>query len=117
MGKSYTTHVEDRHGCLWVILPDSIDMDNYLQIEERILPELEKSPKDVALDFSHTKALFSSGIGLVVRLNKQIADKKQKIYLVNIERKIKEGLENVGLDMAFPMYPTEEDFLKNRKKD
>ena len=69
MGKSYTTSVEQRHGCLWITLPDSIDMDNFLKIEERIMPELEKAPQEVVLDFSRTKALFSSGIGLVVRLN------------------------------------------------
>ncbi len=114
MGKSYTTFIEERHECLWIVLPDSIDMDNYMKIEERILPELEKSPRDVVLDFSRTKALFSSGIGLIIRLNKQINQAGQQIVLVNIETKIKEGLENVGLDSAFKLYATEEDFVKAR---
>ncbi|MBD3391751.1 MAG: STAS domain-containing protein [Chitinivibrionales bacterium] len=114
MRKSYTTSITTKYGRLWAVLPDSIDMDNYLKIEEIIIPELEKSPKDVVLDFSRTKALFSSGIGLVVRLKKRVNELGQELSLVNIDPKIKEGLENVGLDKAFDMFSSEEDFQKSK---
>jgi anti-anti-sigma factor len=116
MAKSSSVLVEKKHGCLWIVLPDSIDMYNYQQIEERIIPELEKNPSHIVLDFSATKALFSSGIGLVVRLKKRASELKQTISLVNIQEKIREGLENVGLETAFEIYKNENDFLKARKK-
>ena len=115
MAKSYTTTIETRHGHLWIVLPDSIDMDNYAKIEELILEELETEPRNVALDFTRTKALFSSGIGLVVRLKKLINDKGLGLSLVNLDPKIKEGLENVGLENVMEIYATEEAFVKAKQ--
>jgi anti-anti-sigma factor len=116
MHKNYPTVIETRHGHLWIVLPDSIDMDNYLDIEEEILPTLEKSPQDVVLDFSRTKALFSSGIGLIVRLQKRVRKAGKKLSLVSIEPKIREGLKNVGLGSAFDIYTSEEEFMRAQEK-
>jgi len=112
MKKSYTTRVEKRHGRLWIMLPDSIDMDNYQKIEENIMGEIEHEPQDVVLDFSRTKTLFSSGIGLIVRLKKRVNEKGLNLSLVSIGNKIKEGLENVGLHNVFEIFPSEEAFIK-----
>ena len=114
MAKSFTTIVETRHECLWIVLPETIDMDNYLSIEQRIEPEIQGTPRDLALDFSRTKNLFSSGIGMVVRLKKRVDEIGRKLFLVSIDKKIVEGLENVGLERVFEIFPTEENFIESR---
>jgi anti-anti-sigma factor len=109
MAKGFTTRFERKQGYLWITLPDSIDMYNYQMIEDRIMPELEGALGDVVLDLSRTKALFSSGIGLVIRLNKKICALGANLAIVNVDRKIREGLENVGLDRNLAIYATEND--------
>jgi anti-anti-sigma factor len=116
MVKNNALGIERRYGCLWIILPDSIDMDNYVKIEDRIMECLAETPMNIVLDFSGTKSLFSSGIGLIVRLNKGVTDKGYTMSLVNVGEKIREGFENVGLDTVFTIFRSEEAFVNSRNR-
>jgi anti-anti-sigma factor len=109
--KNTSVEISARHGHTWVVLPDTIDMDNYLRIERKITTELDRFPNNLVLDFGKTKALFSSGIGMILRLRTATEEKKLAIYIVNMDTGIKEGLENVGLDKAFRLFTSEEQFL------
>jgi anti-anti-sigma factor len=108
MPKSFTTLIEEKNNALWITLPNSIDMDNYRKIEDSIAPELSKSRRKIVLDFSRTKSLFSSGLGLVVRLKKKVEQTGGELFLVNVNKKIEEGFENVGLDKLFPILSPEQ---------
>ncbi len=108
MPKSFTTLIQQKNNALWITLPDSIDMDNYAKIEEAIAPELSGRKNNVVLDFSRTKSLFSSGLGLIVRLKKKVEELNGDLYLVNVNSKIEEGFENVGLDKVLPVYTVDE---------
>ncbi len=113
MAKTFSTQIEKRHDALWISLPDSIDMDNHQKIQEMIEPEMEGGCERVVLDFSHTKSLFSSGLGLIIRLKKLVENKGGKIFLVNVRDKIYEGFENVGLNKTFDIFMTENEFVNN----
>lgn len=113
MTKSFSTQIEKRHDALWISLPDSIDMDNHQRIQEMIEPEMRNGCDRVVLDFSRTTALFSSGLGLIIRLKKLVEQKGGKIYLVNVRDKIYEGFENVGLNKTFEVFMTENEFVNN----
>jgi anti-anti-sigma factor len=115
MGKSFTTFIEKRYGCIWIILPDTIDMDNYGRIEQSIEPELRESAKKVVLDFSRTENLFSSGLGVIVRVQKRVTDLGGQLFLVNFTNRLKDALEAVGLDKIFTAFASEEDFKKHFK--
>jgi anti-anti-sigma factor len=109
MPKRFTPVVENKHGCLWIVLPDSIDMDSCNAIEERILPLLEDSEGRVALDFSRTTAIYSSGLGLVVRMQSRIHDHGGTLHLVNLSDRMVEALANVGLDKVMSIHKTEDE--------
>ena len=109
MPKRFTPLIENKLGCLWIVLPDSIDMDSCNTIEESILPILEESGGRVALDFSKTSAIYSSGLGLVVRMQSRIHDKGGTLYLVNLSDRMVEALANVGLDKVLSIHRTEAD--------
>jgi anti-anti-sigma factor len=114
--KKSTPVIEARPEGLWIVLPDSIDMDNYHGIEEHIIPELATPGKTIILDFSNTVSLFSSGIGLILRIKKNVSDKNGSLVLVNMSDRLIEGLTNVGLDKILPMYATAEEWQKTQKK-
>lgn len=110
--KSFNPRIETRGGHLWVTLPDSIDMDNYTAVEERVTLEIANAPtKAVVLDFCNTANVFSAGMGLIIRLNARAADKGKAIMLVNVSAKLREGFENVGLDRVFTIYSSAEELL------
>jgi anti-anti-sigma factor len=109
MRRRFTPVIENKHGCLWIVLPDSIDMDSCNTIEESILPLLEQGSGRVAMDFSKTSAIYSSGLGLVVRMQSRIHDKGGELYLVNLSDRMVEALANVGLDKVLSICKTEDD--------
>ncbi|MFP4416342.1 MAG: STAS domain-containing protein [Chitinivibrionales bacterium] len=109
MPKAFATQIEQRDGVVWIILPETIDMDNYRHIEEMIEPELTRRGIQVVFDFSKTTALFSSGLGLIIRIKKQIDELKGKLFLLCVSRKLEEGFSNVGLDKVFTICRSREE--------
>ncbi|MBD3343525.1 MAG: STAS domain-containing protein [Chitinivibrionales bacterium] len=96
--------IEKKDGDLWITLPDSINMDNYQQIESRVESILNADIGRVIIDLGKTKNMYSAGFGLIVRLKKRIDDCKGTLYLVNVSPKTAEGLHGVGLDRIMRVY-------------
>ncbi|MFW5775213.1 MAG: STAS domain-containing protein [Chitinivibrionales bacterium] len=113
----FSTQIEERDGVVWIILPDSIDMDNYRRIEELIEPELTRKPLKVVLDFSKTTALFSSGLGLIIRIKKRIDELDGKLFLLCISKRLEEGFSNVGLDKVFTICRSHEELQECVEKN
>ncbi|MBD3316323.1 MAG: STAS domain-containing protein [Chitinivibrionales bacterium] len=109
MPRRFSPVIENKHGCLWIVLPDSIDMDSCSAIEARLIPLLEEAGGRVAMDFSKTSAIYSSGLGLVLRMKATIDESGGKLHLVNLSERLVEAFENVGLDQVLPVYRTEND--------
>ena len=55
-------------------------------------------------------SLYSSGIGLLIRLRKRIFEAKGSICLVNVSQKIRGVLESIHLDKIFTIYATDVEF-------
>lgn len=104
--------IEQRLGYLWIALPDTINMDNYKKVESEIDAHItgDSSHDRIVLDFCNTKSLYSSGIGMMIRLRRRLGDQKGFICCVNVSKKIRELLETVRLDMLFPIYATDVEF-------
>jgi len=113
MSRNSETKIESREGYLWIGLPDAIDMDNYQRIEDAISNELGENQSRIALDFDKTRYLFSSGLGLIIRLKKKVEALEKKFFLINMNKKLREGLQNVGLDKSFTIYESIEQFFND----
>lgn len=110
MKKAGTISVNMKNGYLWIAMPDSITMDNYVRIEEQILDAVSGSCAGVVLDMSATHNLFSSGLGLLIRLKKLFDQKSCRLFLVNVSHKIRDILTSVHLETIFPIYATDVEF-------
>jgi anti-anti-sigma factor len=110
MNGSLELKIEDKLGCVWITLPDSIDMDTYRNIEGAIVARRPDNAACVVLDLSETKNLFSSGIGLIIRVRKQVVESKGLFVLVNVSRKVRKIFETVKLEKIFTMYSTDVEF-------
>jgi anti-anti-sigma factor len=102
--------VEKRLGYTWVILPGGIATQEYASIEDAILKNLTGKKDRVVVDFSQVRALYSSGLGILIRLQKLIAKGDGVIALVNVAQKIYDLLVSLNLDKIFPLYSTDVEF-------
>jgi len=100
---------EQKAGYLWIMLPDSIHMDNYKRIESEIEERLAGHER-IVLDFTATKSLYSSGIGMMIRMRRTVAERKGFICCVNVSEHIRTLLTTVNLDRLFPIYATDVEF-------
>jgi anti-anti-sigma factor len=106
---------ERKHGALWIVLPNSITMENSRDVENGIMAAAGPDAARVVVDLSGTGTLFSSGLGLLIRVRKQVCDRKGYICLVNVSRKIKSLLEEVHLDRIFDIFATDVEFEISQK--
>jgi len=102
--------IEQKMGCTWVTLPDAINMDTYGSIESAIARSAAGCAGCVVLDMGKTNNLFSSGLGLIIRVRKLVMECKGRIVLVNVSLRIREVLETVQLGKVFNMYATDVEF-------
>jgi anti-anti-sigma factor len=113
-----------KNGFLWIAMPDSISMDNYVKIEEEIVDAVEGPNTRIVLDMSATRNLFSSGLGMLIRLKKHLDKQKCEFVLVNVSHRLQDILVSVNLDKLFSVYATDvefeisqEDILAKRARD
>jgi anti-anti-sigma factor len=99
-----------KNGFLWITMPDSITMDNYVRIEEEIIGAISGSCNKVVLDMAATRSLFSSGLGLLIRLKKRLDERNCFLFLVNVSHRVRDILTAVHLDTVFSMYSTDVEF-------
>jgi anti-anti-sigma factor len=124
MKKAGGITVAVKNGFLWIAMPDSITMDNYVKIEEEIVDAVAGPNTKIVLDMAATRNLFSSGLGMLIRLKKHLDGKKSALYLVNVSHKVKDILASVNLDNLFSIYATDvefeisqEDILEKQTRD
>jgi len=99
-----------KNGFFWIVMPDSITMDNYVRIEEDIATAVSEPNNKVVLDMAATRNLFSSGLGLLIRLKKRLDEKKCLLFLVNVSHRIQDIFTAVHLDKLFTVYATDVEF-------
>ena len=105
-------HIENKRGYLWITLPDSITMENYLQILNRIESEIiEKSElaNKVIIDLSKIDSIHSLLIGLILHIRKPVKQNQGVFYLVNVSGKCLMKFQALFLDRILQIYENEED--------
>ncbi len=76
-------------------LSGELDMTNSNIIREKIL---EMNLKDLILDFENVTYIDSSGIGVLISLQKDTRYKGGSMRIINIENKLLKLLKMVGID-------------------
>ncbi|MBP9023379.1 MAG: STAS domain-containing protein [Spirochaetes bacterium] len=76
-----------------------IDMIGIKELKDSLFELSSKSSKDIELDLSNATYLDSSGIGMLLTLNKMQKAKGKSLLMVNIPDKIARVLELSSLDM------------------
>jgi anti-anti-sigma factor len=102
--------IQEKMGCKWIVLPDAINMDTYASIEDELHRTLAGENIQVVVDLSNTNNLFSSGLGLIIRVRKHVYELNGSVCLVNVSDKIRAVFEAVRLDKLFPLYATDVEF-------
>ena len=105
--------IEHKMGCLWITLPDAISMYNSRELEKTVVGNLEKETS-VVLDFSKTQNLFSSGLGLIIRIRKFVGEKNGVMSLVNVSEKMRDLFSAMNLNKVLTIYATDVEFEISR---
>lgn len=102
--------IEKRNRFLWVTLPENISIYDYAAIESSIVQRLAGKADEVVFDLTRVRVLYSSGIGILVRIHKRLDKGGGKIYIVNVARSIMEMLAQLHLDKIFAVHATDVEF-------
>jgi anti-anti-sigma factor len=123
MSRNAELKIERRSGHLWIILPDAITMYDNKEIEQKIGLELRDKKDHVILDFSHTRAVYSSGLGLMIRIRRFVTERGGALSLVNVSEQVYEMFKALNIDKVFRIYATDvefeisqDDFLENNNQ-
>jgi anti-anti-sigma factor len=112
MAESNQAMVQMKMGCIWVVLPGSLDIDTSATVEREIERSLAQAKQNirVVFDLSLTRELYSTGMGFLIRIQKRFSASNGSMYLVNVSPKIRNILQAVHLDKVFPVYATDVEF-------
>lgn len=110
MAKKKKFAITRENGFLRIVLPDSIGMDESVEIEKEITSQLSDKKEQIIIDFSMTNTLYSSGMGLLIRLQKIEKEAANQISIVNVSRKLRNYFESLKLDRVFKIFATDVEF-------
>ncbi len=102
--------IEERAHYLWITLPDAITMYDNKEIEEQIGIRLRDRKDQVVLDFSHTRAVYSSGLGLMIRIRRFVTERGGTLSLVNVSEQLATMFKALKIEKVFPIYSTDVEF-------
>ena len=111
MAKAHKLQIETKNEHLWITLPDLIDMDNYLQIRNRIEAILTDKENKVVIDLSNSESINSLLIGLILHSRKIVKQNCGVFYLVNVSENCIIKFQALFLDKIVQIYGDENEFI------
>jgi anti-anti-sigma factor len=102
--------IEQRMGYTWVTLPDTITVHNYSDVEADIMRRCAGTGGHVVFDLSRMQTIYSSALGILIRIRKELGEKGGVVCLVNVSRPILKLFGSLNLDKLFPIYLTDVEF-------
>jgi anti-anti-sigma factor len=102
--------IEKRGGYTWVMLPDTITVHNYSDVEAAIMRRCAGTGGHVVFDLSRMHTMYSSALGILIRIRKELGEKGGVVCLVNVSRTILKLFGSLNLDKLFPIYLTDVEF-------
>jgi anti-anti-sigma factor len=102
--------IEEKAGYLWITLPDAITMYDNMEIEKKIGNRLRDRKDHVILDFSHTRAVYSSGLGLMIRIRRFVTERGGMLSLVNVSEPLYDMFRALNIEKVFRIFATDVEF-------
>ena len=84
-----------------IYIDGELDIFNAQDVRVRVLDEYEKSKSDIVLDFSHVSFMDSTGLGVLISIQKVLNDDGYKLSIVNVDPKIKKIFVITELEEVF----------------
>ena len=84
-----------------IYIDGELDIFNAQDVRVRVLDEYEKSKSDIVLDFSHVSFMDSTGLGVLISIQKVLNDDGYKLRIVNVDPKIKKIFVITELEEVF----------------
>jgi len=109
------TIVEKRitNDILKFLVPEELELTNAQEIKREVYEEaFEKGFKKVILDFSKTKYIDSTGLGIMVALHKQALMNAGAVVFLNLDGNIKNLLKMTALDRVLNIFDDEKEALE-----
>lgn len=96
-------------GCIVkVTMPEEVELTNSQDIKRKIYETVfEKGYKKVLLDFSKTKYIDSTGLGIIVAIHKQSLMNAGTTAIVNLDSNIRSLFKMTALDRIFNIFDDE----------
>jgi len=91
-------------------LGKKLDSANYRQVQNEILPILEKG-SNLVIDMTPCSYVSSAGLRVLLYSRKVAASKGQNIYLVGVNEHVKDVMDITGFASFFDMFSSMEECL------
>jgi len=96
--KLFSVDIAQRDGGIEVALAGEIDLSTVEELQERLETALEEDPGLIVLDLRQVSFLDSSGLRVILRLNKRQEEGGGRLVLVRGGRRVARVLEVTGTD-------------------
>ena len=96
--KLFSVDIAQRDGGIEVALAGEIDLSTVEELQERLETALEEDPRLIVLDLRQVSFLDSSGLRVILRLNKRQEEGGGRLVLVRGGRRVARVLEVTGTD-------------------
>lgn len=95
-------------GVIKFLMPEEVELTNSQDIKRRIYENsFEKGYKKVLLDFSKTKYIDSTGLGIVVAIHKQSLMNAGTTAIISLDGNLKSLFKTTALDKIFNIFDDE----------
>jgi anti-anti-sigma factor len=94
----FSVEIAQRDGGIEASLSGEIDLSTVEELQERLETALEGDPGLIVLDLRQVSFLDSSGLRLILRLNKRQEENEGRLVLVRGGRRVARVLEITGVD-------------------
>ncbi len=96
--KLFSVDIVKQDGHVQAALGGEIDLSTVTELQDRLDEALEGDPRVVVLDLRQVSFLDSSGLRLILRLNKHQEERDGRLVLVRGGRRVARVLEITGAD-------------------
>lgn len=84
-----------------IFIDGEFDIYNAHEARTKILEAYENNKSDIVLDFSGVSFMDSTGLGILISIQKIMEEEGHKIKIVNVDNKIKKIFVITELDKVF----------------
>ncbi|MFW5799494.1 MAG: STAS domain-containing protein [Spirochaetota bacterium] len=77
----------------YIELPKKIDVYTHIEVKDKVLSLLKETDKSIVLDMKRMPTIESSGVSVIVTVQKLLENDNRKLYLTNVNDSIREVME------------------------